>query len=264
MPPRPEPSRDAAYFVARDACPVCGSAESRILYAAPYTRDPVRGFVDSHYRHQGHVDWRYLEGTDFVLSSCGACDLIWQRHAPNDVLMDNIYNVMIDPSGLYRLAMNYLTVDSFESVAGELSLLFRLVDKHPTAIRFLDYGFGYGRWARVALALGATVFATEISPDKIAYAHAMGIVIVTDDDLKSERFDIIHTEQVFEHLSAPREAFGRLARAMAVKGLFKVAIPPAGAIRRRLASTGMIDASPLEHLWHSDARTRAAARHGDY
>lgn len=258
------PACDTAYFVPRKACPVCGSGDGRILYAAPYARDPVRGFVASHYRHQGHVDWRYLEGTDFVLVSCGACDSIYQRHAPNDFLMDNLYNVMIAPEGLFRVAMNHLTVDSFESVAGELSVLFRRLGKSPTEIRFLDYGLGYGRWARVAAAMGARVYATEISPEKIAFARSLGVEIITDDELDESQFDLIHTEQVFEHLAEPRAVFRRLTRALARDGIFKVAIPPAGNIRHRLASRGMIDVSPLEYNWHSDPRTREAARHTDY
>ena len=259
-----KPACDTRYFDARETCPICDSPDSTILYNAPYARDPVRGFVATHYRHQGEVDWSLLEGTDFVLSACQECDSIYQRHAPNAFLTDNIYNVMISPDRLFRSAMRYLTVDSFESVAGELSHLFRLAGKDPGAIRFLDYGLGYGRWARVAAAMGARVYATEISPGKIAFARTLGIQNIADDDLASEPFDIIHTEQVFEHLTAPGETFARLSRALAPDGIFKVAIPPAGAIRRRLASHGMIDTSPLEYTWHPNPETQEAAKHTDY
>ena len=260
----PAPVHDSAWFVARHACPVCGSEDSDILFSGPYARGPVRGFVESHYRHQGQVDWRYLEGTDFVLSACLGCDSLYQKHVPNAFLLDNVYNVMIAQEGLIKVAMGYLTVDSFEAVAGELATLFRLTGKPPGEIRFLDYGLGYGRWGRVAAAMGARVFATEISPEKIAFARALGIEIVTESELRRMRFTLIHTEQVFEHLTEPGAAFAALAQTLEPEGIFKVAIPPAGGIRGSLAARGMIDASPLEYRWHSDAGTRRAAKHTDY
>lgn len=256
--------RDPRYFDARTACPICQSARIELLYVAPYAADPVRSFVESHYRRQGRVDWALLEGTDFLVSACMDCDAIFQNQVPNEFLLDKIYNEMIAQDGLFELSLRRLTLQGFEAVAGELTVLFGLLGKPPPDVRFLDYGFGYGRWARVAAALGAAVYATEISPEKIAFARQMHVQVIGDADLPRMQFDLIHTEQVFEHLTHPRETFALLAGALAPGGIMKVAVPPAGRIRSRLATSGMVTASPSEATWHSDRETRRAARNKDY
>jgi 2-polyprenyl-3-methyl-5-hydroxy-6-metoxy-1,4-benzoquinol methylase len=129
-----------------------------------------------------------------------------------------------------------------------LGFLFRVVDKPPWQVRFLDHGFGHGRWARVAVAMGASVVATEISPEKVVNASKIGAQIVPHEVLSDMQFDIIHTEQVFEHLTDPERDFQTLAKALSKVGLMKVAVPPQGNIRASLKANGMISWSPQERL----------------
>jgi 2-polyprenyl-3-methyl-5-hydroxy-6-metoxy-1,4-benzoquinol methylase len=224
----------------------------------------VRALIDSHYRGQGAIDWAHLEGTHYVLEDCADCGLLYQKYVPNGRMLGIVYNEMVAPDFLARLEQSRLTVDSFEKIAGELAVLFRRLGKEPPAIRFLDYGFGHGRWARAAVAMGADVYATEISPEKIALAGKLGVKILTEDELSGQRFDIVHAEQVFEHLTEPRETFLKLAATLADGGLMKVAVPPQGRIKARVAERGMVAASPSEHLWNPTAEANAAAAEADY
>lgn len=247
---------DKDFFVERRNCPVCTSARSSVLYCSPMAENPIRGFLERHYKNQGTIDWKYLVGTDYVLCDCAECGLIYQRYAPTEILVRYIYNHLISPSVLTEIETDRLTIDNFEKIAGELSCLFRLLDKHPTKIRFLDYGFGHARWARVAKAMGAKVFGTELSSEKIALARTLGIEIVPDEVLVGMRFDLVHTEQVFEHLVAPAHEFHKLAKVLSCDGILKVAIPPQGSIRRQLKAHGVRDqdytsilvVGALEHL----------------
>ena len=241
------------YFKCREVCPVCEAQGLETLYTCALTDDPVRSLLDSHYRAQGYVKWEWLEGTDYVVCSCNDCGLIFQRHVPTEALLCELYDGMIAPKPLARLEARRLTVDNFEQIGGELSLLFRRLGKHPTEVSFLDYGFGHGRWARVAAAMGATVYATEISPEKIAMAAGIGVRIIDDSALDTMRFDIVHTEQVFEHLTDPARDFRRLSAALKPGGLMKVAVPPRGRIGQRLQSDGMIGRSPQEAEWNAKA-----------
>jgi SAM-dependent methyltransferase len=250
---------NAAYFVARDACPVCESRNTKTLYAGSYTADPVKSFVLSHYKGQGTVNLDYLAGTDFIVDACDACGTIYQRHVPNDRLLDKIYNEFISQETLYPRAMRNLTMEWFKLRSGELIELFSLLPKQPGEVKFLDYGFGYGSWSRVALALGAEVYATEISAEKIAYGGAIGVKMVDEAALSGMQFDIVHTEQVFEHLLDPHGDFLKLGKLLAPGGIMKLSVPPAGNIRSLLTSRGMAAVSPLESDWQSPAE-RAAAR----
>ena len=165
---------------------------------------------------------------------------------PCNEMLGVLYDQFIDPRRLKDLELSRLTLENFREIGRRLSDLFESIGKQPKDIRMLDFGFGYGRWARVAVAMGAKVFATEISPDKIAFAQSIGVKIITQSELPSYRFDVVHTEQVFEHLADPREAFAELAGCLADGGVFKMAMPKQGRIRKLLRKHGLIDWSPYE------------------
>jgi len=228
---------NSTYFAARTACPVCGGTDVSVIYSCPLSADPVRGYIASHYQAQGQVEWSRFEGTDFDVAECKRCDLIYQRNVPRSEVLDYVYNKMVEPSYLRTLERQRLTIDNFNRIAGELVVLFRMTKKHPSEITFLDYGSGYGRWARVARALGATVFATETGEEKRQAAAEIGVKIIDDSEIGKMRFDIVHTEQVLEHLTEPGRDFARLAASTA--SLFKAAVPSRGRLRSLLLTRGM-------------------------
>lgn len=237
---------NTAYFHVRENCPVCGHTDVSELYRCELTASPIRDLIATHYEAQGIVEWSVLEGTDYILCECRNCDLVFQRNAPDDITLDAIYNRFISPSFLAKLEDDRLSIDNFNRIAGELDVLFRLTSKHPGRITFLDYGFGHGRWARVARALGAKVFATEISEEKKKYAASLGVEIIPDEEIDRMRFDIVHTEQVFEHLVEPGREFRRLAAV--TDGIMKVAVPYSRGTRKLLDRHGMISQSPFRKV----------------
>ncbi|HVM37102.1 MAG TPA: methyltransferase domain-containing protein [Sphingomicrobium sp.] len=233
----------ADHFSKRESCPVCASGGSEIFFSAPMAEGAVRSFIESHYCEQGQVDWSYLEGAQFELAHCKACDLIYQVHAPDDRLLTHVYTEMITPDYLRSLEVKDFTVTEFMRTAGELAVLFRMTGKPPLEVSFLDYGFGWGRWGRVARAMGASVFATEIGEDKKALARSLGVTVLDDHEIDGRTFDIVHTEQVLEHLVEPGRDFARLAAATG--HVLKVAVPARGRIRELLERGGMPTVSPF-------------------
>lgn len=218
-----------AYFSERPDCPVCGASDADELYRNPLTNSPVRDMIASHYAEQGHVEWAMLQDVDYVLMGCNRCGLVYQRHVPDAVLLEQIYDVMVAPDYLAQIELDRLTTDQFARIAGELAALFDRIGIAPGKARMLDYGFGSGRWARVARALGAEVFVSEVSAARFEIARSIGVTVVDDHAIDAMAFDIVHTEQVFEHLTHPRETFARLARS--TRGLMKIAVPPGDGVR---------------------------------
>lgn len=233
----------SANFISREVCPVCASRQFQTFYSCEMSKDPVRGFIESHYQDQGHTDWHLLEHAEFALCECATCGLVFQKNVPSDHMLENIYTKMISPDFLAELERSRLTIHNFSAIAGELMMLFERTGKHPGSIRFLDFGFGSGRWARVARALGADVFVTEIGEEKYRTAASLGITVIPDEAIDKETFDIVHTEQVLEHLVEPGREFRRLARA--TKGLMKVAVPRGGDIRQHVVKGAIPARSPF-------------------
>lgn len=229
-------------FHARTTCPVCEAGTFTTVFEAPYSDPSIVAFLESHYRDQGTVDMARFAGASYVVAHCGACDLLFQVNIPADDLLDYIYNQMIDPAKLSGIERDLITLDSVDKIAGEMATLFRLTGKAPSQITMLDYGLGYGRYARVARGMGATVYATEIGEEKRQIAASLGVQVIDDADIDTMQFDIVHTEQVLEHLIHPGRDFARLARATGI--LFKAAVPARGNAMGLLAKSGLPPVSP--------------------
>jgi hypothetical protein len=244
-------SFNAEHFQLRERCPVCSAADNPDIYRCALTADPVRSFIATHYAPQGQVDWSLFQGTDYVLAECGGCGLIYQRAVPNAALLDALYNRMISPAFLEGVERERLTIDNFNQIAGETAVLLRMAGKPPSEVRWLDYGFGHGRWARVARAMGTQVYATEIGEEKKAAAAALGVRIVSDAEVDAMRFDVVHTEQVLEHLAEPGRDFARLAAVTA--GILKVAVPRHRNLHALLAAKGMTPRSPIGRALRGEA-----------
>jgi hypothetical protein len=222
-------SFNAEHFQLRERCPVCSAADNPDIYRCALTADPVRSFIATHYAPQGQVDWSLFQGTDYVLAECGGCGLIYQRAVPNAALLDALYNRMISPAFLEGVERERLTIDNFNQIAGETAVLLRMAGKPPSEVRWLDYGFGHGRWARVARAMGAQVYATEIGEEKKAAAAALGVRIVSDAEVDAMRFDVV------------------------TAGILKVAVPRHRNLHALLAAKGMTPRSPIGRALRGEA-----------
>lgn len=234
-------------FSPRSACPVCDGHDIVRIYTARYDEDPVRALVQSNFGRQGVIDWSLLADVPFEVDKCRTCDVLFQVQTPNEAMLEIIYTRMISPEFLDAYERGLLTLDEFHRIAGEFTVLFEMIGKHPADITMLDFGVGQGRWARVARAMGATVYVTEIGEDKKRLARTLGLEVIEDEDVDSMTFDLVHTEQVLEHLVHPGRDFARLARAVAPGGLFKAAIPFRGKLEQLLATKGL----PTEAMFAS-------------
>lgn len=226
-------------FDRRTACPVCGGTQTSRLYTAVHSDEPVRSLIASNFGMQGVIDWSLLEGAPYEVDKCATCDLIFQARVPNDAMLEVVYTKMISAAFLEEYERGLLTLAEFHRIAGEFTTLFEAIGKHPADITMLDFGVGQGRWARVARAMGATVYVTEIGDDKKRLARTLGLEVIEDEAIDAMTFDLVHTEQVLEHLVHPGRDFARLARAVAPGGVFKAAIPYRGKLETLLTSKGL-------------------------
>jgi len=203
-----------------------------------------------------------LDGISYTLMECGACGLVYQREAPDDDLVEALYERWIDPEdSLARMRAHDLGL--YAGYAQEIMQAFHALARPPASLKVLDFGMGWGRWPALARGFGAQVFGSEISDVRLAHARSVGIESVAWNDLPGQSFDLINTEQVFEHLVEPRETLAQLARALAPDGLLKISVPNGTNIHRLLRTmdwgapkftrNSLNAVAPLEHLNCYDA-----------
>ena len=248
----------AAGFVERTSCPVCGAPGAPVLRECRYDAQPIKGFLDRFYSRQGGVEHEWLRGAAYVVRECRECGLVFQQSAPDGELARRLYEHWIDPDKAYEVFERHRRVDYFFPPLREIADVIDFLGGEPADLTFLDFGSGWGHWARLARGFGCAVFAADLAPSRSAAAGHHGIGVLPPEELGVERFDYINAEQVFEHLPKPAETLRSLARSLRPGGLILVSVPDGSDVRRRLrgwdwaapeGSRGsLIPIAPLEHV----------------
>ena len=247
-----------AYFVVRESCPGCGSANTKTIYEQPFSKPPISDYLNDFYASRGKVEFEYLEGSDYILNECNSCGMIFQKEIPNDELMDRLYGKWLDPEKALNDHNKRDGLSHYIYYAQEVMQLIAYFKKRPSQLKFFDFGMGWGRWALMAKAFGCVAYGSELSKDRIEHAKSNGIKVIEWDDFPNYKFDFINTEQVFEHIPEPLVTLRHLKKALAPEGLIKISVPTANDIERRLnlmdwkankyAYNSLNPVAPLEHI----------------
>lgn len=254
----------------RPVCPGCHGQALHELLEVPYSEPSLRQFLHTYYA--GKIPDAAYELATYRLQECRRCGLIFQDQVPDDELSQIVYE---PPKQSNRTAAESFEVyegkrsfGHFLSLVPDLAAAIEYLGGKPRQLRVLDFGMGWGNWLQLARGFGCRVVGLESSPIRIAWAREQGLPVIGWDDLRDEQFDLIHTEQVIEHVAAPREIVERLTSCLRPGGLLKLSVPNGRRFKKLLDDQvwkkdwrKMGLAHPIEHLnvFHSDALTALAA-----
>ena len=162
-------------FESRNQCPVCESTDCTEVYRKPYSSDVLKKYLQNFYSKQGNYDYSKVKDADYALAKCNSCTCVFQVEIPNDALMNELYEVWLDPDQTFEIfEMNY-PLDYYVVHMKKIYRYLRLINKKPKKITVLDFGMGWGNWLQIAKAFGCNVYGCELSPKRIAYAESNGI-----------------------------------------------------------------------------------------
>jgi SAM-dependent methyltransferase len=123
--------------------------------------------------------------------------------------------------------------------------------------RLLDFGCGAGGFLVAAREAGFEPRGIELCRDLAQHVERAHGIAVHGGDLDApafaaERFAVIVSSQVFEHLLDPRETLAQLRRHLDASGLLLIEVPNLSDIRERLRRGSTMDDS---HLFYFDRRS---------
>ncbi len=236
-------------FETRGACPVCAAAAARTLCELDYADRRLAAFIDDFYA--GRVPAAVLAGARYRVLACGRCGLVYQDPILNDDGMRALYDEWIDTAA--SLAKKQRAPRTlFAKYAGQILTLGRLIPGPPGEVRVLDYGMGWGYWARMAAAHGYAVEGFEPSSSRRAHARELGVAVLDRLPPAEPRYAFILASQVLEHVPDPRSCLADLAARLAPDGILHLRVPDGRGVAARLSHQGWspdLDAiHPLEHI----------------
>jgi hypothetical protein len=210
-------------FINRTHCPICCCDQLKSLYSADFAERDLKAYLISAYGSTTLDDFQCLAGTRYSLRQCMECDLIFQENIPSPALMSILYEDWIDADKARNQQRTY-GIPYYSLYSQDIVQMLAYLGKPPASIKVLDFGMGWGRWALMAKAFGCEVYGVELSGQRIEHAQANGISIIHWQDTLNYEFDIINTDQVFEHLADPVEILTQLKQSLKPGGLLKICV----------------------------------------
>src|SRR5688500_3407473 len=265
--PSPKPGAgQPVRFVERRHCPVCRSTDLRTVMVCDFADEPIATVLRGLYGR----DPERLRGWNYHLEQCARCECIFQKYYGDEAFLDELYTEWLeghiaDDPDAYAPWRKILAEPRKSRDGHEILMAAAYLGKPVEGLKTLDYGMGFGLWARVALALGTASHGFALSSARVAYARVPGargkgvkIASQADLDRGDGGFDYVNSEMVLEHLANPGDEARRLAANLRPGGLLKITVPSGvevlDRIRRGTWNAGkysrdsLTAVQPLEHL----------------
>lgn len=237
----------------RSRCPACLSPSLTTIYQEPFRADSIQNYLKRHYEGRAsHAADHY----HFHLSACAGCGLVFQQQVPDNAMLGEIYNRWVPSTELEREHRDY-SLDEYRYLSEQIQFIIEYFGVRPSQLNILDFGFGWAHFSKMAMGYGCEVSGAELSEERRAHGQSIGIQLVDLESLPPRKYRFINTEQVFEHLTEPREVLAQLIESLAPDGLIKISVPDAGASLKKitrgvgfgdLAPEEQMPIAPLEHI----------------
>ncbi|HUP41544.1 MAG TPA: class I SAM-dependent methyltransferase [Vicinamibacterales bacterium] len=172
----------------------------------------------SQLKYGGIMD-AWLGEIDLEIVRCRACDHHWYAQQPEPDQLLAMYNSSRSFFGNVAISR-----EPTDAMRREMRSLRRLVRRTPAPL-LLDYGSGYGRWARAASAEGFTVYAYEPSVSRGHEENGGFSVVHRIEDLAGHKFAVINLEQVLEHVPDPMDVLLEVKALCNPGGIVRITVP---------------------------------------
>lgn len=176
-------------------CPACDGREVRAVIEMDRVR--CARFLEFSQRKYGGLMDAWPDRMEIAIDRCLACGHHWYRVQPSETELLAMYGAgrpLVRKDGAVDRSPT-------EFMCKEMRRLHALTGRRG---RLLDYGSGFGRWARAAVLEGYEVTAYEPAVARGEESGELPFTLVHDlVGLRGQHFDAINLEQVLEHVRDP-------------------------------------------------------------
>lgn len=201
-----------------DSCPACCSdAASDIAMLDDSRREMYLKF--SRVKFGGLLD-SWLREFEPVVRMCHSCGHCWYRYQPDTLQLSEMYGAGIPLGGSSEVSR-----EPAPYMITEMSRLRQLLSSRDSKPCFLDYGSGFGRWAKAATIAGFEVTAFEPSAKRGACTNTPYELVHDVSALEGRKYAAIQLEQVLEHVPNPKETLFQIQGMCDADTVLRVTVP---------------------------------------
>jgi SAM-dependent methyltransferase len=173
----------------------------------------------SRLKYGGLMD-AWLKQVELAIDRCTSCGHYWYRQQPDSAELLAMYD-----AGRPLKPENLPSREPTVIMMKEMCRLHRVAGGE-TDLSLLDYGSGFGRWARAATLVGFRVTAYEPSHRRGQEEGGVGFLWESNlQSLSGRTFDVINIEQVLEHVPDPLEVMTSIRKMCSSRTLVRVTVP---------------------------------------
>ncbi|MEA2018688.1 MAG: class I SAM-dependent methyltransferase [Campylobacterota bacterium] len=210
-------------LIQRKCCPICNDENSRNLISIPY--EEMKELL-SNYNNFNELVFNDFKNLEYSLMECSNCKSLYQEYMPSDLFSEILYEKWIDPNKSFEYQTTKYSLGFYSRMQYEINLILNIFNNtHPSDIKVLDFGAGWGEWSILAKAHGIDVYAAELSKSRITHLKKNNIKIISLEEASKHKFDYIRSDQVFEHLGEPADILQKLSDILADDGIIRLAVP---------------------------------------
>lgn len=199
-----------------ERCPACDGAQTRVAVRADASA-MARYLAYSARKYGGLLD-DWVNADTLTILRCETCGHHWYRDQPTVEQLSAMYAASRPLRGT-----GSLTREPTPAMLKEMRRLYRLAGGGAPSL--LDYGSGFGRWARAAVRAGFRVHAFEPSAARGAEPNAPFTLVHELDALQGMTFDVIQMEQVLEHVPEPAAVLRDVRGFCHARSVLRVTVP---------------------------------------
>ena len=153
-------------LIERRNCPYCASVNLNTLHKLNYNDDILKKFLFKYYNNKKIID--ILKFNVYEISECTECSGLFQKFIPDNDLSYYLYETLISAKKSFNKKKNIIH-KNFREYNLDAEIIKKLFKKDNNQIRILEFGCGWGFWAKFMKELDFDVETIEISETRRRY-----------------------------------------------------------------------------------------------
>tara|TARA_B100001029_G_scaffold172242_1_gene169811 strand:+ start:2808 stop:3689 length:882 start_codon:yes stop_codon:yes gene_type:complete len=234
-------------IIKRKKCPFCNYKFSKIIYKKKLNSPEITKFLKHHLSSK--FPFNVLNKKYFIVLECKNCTGIYQQNILNKKYNKIFYEEYVpqEDSFIKKKEYNKIYNKIYQS---EIEYIKSLLAKE-NKINVLEIGAGWGLWSILAKKNNMNVTAIEIANVRRKFLKKNKINTYKSIKSVNKKFNLIYSDQTFEHLSNPLDYLFKLSKLLKPGGYIYLKVPPGIYIKRKLKKNyqfGDDEIIPLEHI----------------